>query len=203
MSSVPDRRYTIEEYLAFERASETKHEYYAGQIFAMSGASLPHNRITRNLLRAIGERLDNTPCEPLPNDMRVKAPSGLYTYPDAIIVCGKPQLDDATVDTLLNPAVLFEVLSPSTEAYDRGKKFDLYQSIPTLQEYVLIAQDWPAVYHYTRQGEEQKWLMDSYHQLNQSLTLNTVVCSVPLAEIYRQVEFPAELRLHDPQSLEP
>jgi Uma2 family endonuclease len=203
MSSIPDRRCTVEEYLALERGSERKHEFYNGRIFAMSVASLPHNRITRNLLCALGERLDGTLCEPLPNDMRARVPSGLYTYPDAIIVCGKPELEDAIADILINPTVLFEVLSPSTEAYDRGKKFDLYQSIPTLREYVLIAQDWPAIYQYTRQDDGQKWLMDSYYQWDETVVLNSVTCAIPVAQIYRQVEFPAELRLHDPQSLEP
>jgi Uma2 family endonuclease len=202
MTVATSKHDAVEEYLAFERASQTKHEYYSGRIYAKAGASLRHNRVTRNLRRALGERLDGTPCEPLPNDMRVKTPGDLDTYPDAIIVCGEPQLEDANADALLNPAVLFEVLSPSTEACDHEKKFDLYQTIVTLKEYALVAQDWPAVYHYARREPGAKREVDSFFQMDQTLVLNSLDCSIPLAEIYRQVEFPAELRLHEPHSLQ-
>ena len=132
MSSAATKiRFTAQEYLALERKSETRNEYYNGEIFAMAGASREHNLIVGNLLRDIGNQLEDRPCESYPSDMRVSIEAtGLYTYPDVAVVCGEPRFQDREVDTLLNPTVIIEVLSPSTEAYDRGVKFRHYRAHP-------------------------------------------------------------------------
>lgn len=203
MSSVPDRRYTPEEYLAFERASETKHEYYAGQIFAMTGAKLPHIRIVKNLMVALGKRLEETDCEPLCSDLRVKTTTGLYTYPDVIVVCGEPELEDTWRDTLLNPRILIEVLSPSTQDYDRGEKFEHYRTIPSLREYILVSQDRPQIVQSMRQASSDEWLSVWQVGVDEMLKLKSISCEIPLAEIYRQIEFPENhppLRPHDPHA---
>ena len=127
MSTAPNSRLTPAEYLAIERAAETRSEYFDGEMFAMSGASRAHNRISGNLLRRIDEQFDERPCEVFMSDMRVKVDSvGLYTYPDIVATCEKPTFEDEVVDTLLNPQVIVEVLFKSTEGYDRGKKFEYY-----------------------------------------------------------------------------
>ncbi|HXK03033.1 MAG TPA: Uma2 family endonuclease, partial [Verrucomicrobiae bacterium] len=124
MSTQAKNYLTPEQYLEIERKAEVKSEYYQGEMFAMSGASLSHNVILANAIRELGQQLRSKPCSVLPSDMRVFIQAtGLYTYPDAVVVCGEPKLQDKHFDTLLNPAVILEVLSPSTEAYDRGRKF--------------------------------------------------------------------------------
>ena len=149
MPAMPKPLLTPEEYLARERRAETKSEYLRGEVFAMAGASRAHNLIASNAAGELRQQLRDRPCEVYPSDMRVKvSPSGLYTYPDVTVVCGEPQFEDAEVDTLLNPKVLVEVLSPSTADYDRGGKFTHYRRLPSLQEYVLISQDRPLVEHY-------------------------------------------------------
>jgi Uma2 family endonuclease len=197
MSSVPDRRYTVEEYLAFERVSETKHEYYAGRIVPlyrdeelMAGASLPHTIIVGNLTKEIGLRLDDCGCLVLPQDIRVKTPSSFFTYPDLVIVCEEPQLEDSQHDTLLNPTILVEVLSPSTEAYDRGEKFELYSRIPSLREYILVSQDHPSISQFVRQESAESWLCNFPLGLDALLQLRSVSCVIELRKIYKQVKFP-------------
>lgn len=197
MSSVPDRRYTVEEYLAFERASETKHEYYAGRIVPlyrdeelMAGASLAHTIIVGNLTKELGLQLDECGCLVLPQDIRIKSATGFYTYPDVAVVCDEPQLENSRQDTLLNPTILIEVLSPSTESYDRDEKFQLYSSIPSLKEYILVAQDYPSISHYVRQDDPQKWLCHFHKGLSTSLELQSVTCSIELSKIYKRVKFP-------------
>jgi Uma2 family endonuclease len=129
------------EYLALERAAEHRHEYVSGRVYAMTGASREHNVIATNTSRALGNQLSGRPCETYQSDMRVKvSETGMYTYPDVVVACGTPAFEDAYVDTLLNPTVIIEVLSPSTEAYDRGEKFAHYRRLPSLREYLLIAQ---------------------------------------------------------------
>jgi Uma2 family endonuclease len=185
----PAKRYTVEEYLAMERASTEKHEYYRGEIFAMSGASLRHNRIQMNFLREVGLFLKGKGCDVFGSDLRVHIPSnGLYTYPDAVIVCGEPQLGDTEMDTLLNPGVIVEVLSKSTQSYDRGDKFNLYRAIPSLKEYILIASEAVGVEHYTKQ-ENDTWVLKEYKQLQDSLPVKTIAFSLPLSEIYAGVAF--------------
>ena len=146
--------YTTEDYLTQERSASYKSEYHEGQIYAMTGASRKHNLVSGNIYRELSLQLKKRSCEAYINDMRVKATEALsYYYPDVAVVCGAPQFEDAQVDTLLNPTLLIEVLSPSTEAYDRGKKFAHYRKIASLREYLLVAQDQPNIERYVRQGD--------------------------------------------------
>ena len=189
MSSVPRSRLSPEEYLAIERKAEFRSEFFEGEMFAMSGASRKHNLIGGSVGARLTLQLDDRDCEVYISDMRVKvSPTGLYTYPDVVVVCGEPRFEDAEVDTLLNPKVLFETLSKSTEGYDRGKKFEHYRTIASLAEYVLIAQDKPHVEHFLRQPDNQ-WLLSETNNLADTIQLPSIQCQLALAEIYRKVKF--------------
>jgi Uma2 family endonuclease len=189
MSTVSNRQIPVAEYLDFERASETRHEYYAGQVFAMTGASADHNWITGNLEAALRERLRGAKCRPYSRDMRVcTSESGLFTYPDIVVAC-PPEFRDDRLDTIINPQVVIEVLSPTTESYDRGKKFDLYREAASLKQYVLVAQDSVRIMSYVRQSDGVAWLMNPLERLDQALGLPTLNVSIPLSEIYRDAEF--------------
>ena len=151
MVSQPTHFYTPAEYLALEREADHKSEYLAGEIFALAGASEAHNTITLNFAAALHAQLRGRPCRVFANDLRVRVQaSGLYTYPDVLALCGERRFEDAHRDTLLNPTLIGEVLSPSTEAYDRGKQFGHYRRLESLIDYLLIAQDEVRVEHYTR-----------------------------------------------------
>lgn len=179
---------TSEEYLTFERASlDIKHEFYDGEVFAMVGASRHHNRINVNLTREIGNKLkdDDFHCEVFSNDMRVKIPDEKYTYPDLVITCGDAQFEDDEFDTLTNPVVIIEILSDSTERFDRTKKFFHYRKIPTLKEYILVSQHECWVEKYTCQNDI--WGYQSYEELDQTLTIVSANCELPLSEIYLNV----------------
>jgi Uma2 family endonuclease len=181
---------TPEQYLAFERASPLRHEYHAGSIFAMSGASRAHNLIAGNLCAELSRQLRDRPCEAYITDMRVLVrPTGLYTYPDIVAVCDEPQFQDSAVDTLLNPTLIIEVLSPSTEAHDRGAKFAHYRRLESLRQYVLVAQDQVRVERYTRQGDE--WLLAELGGLGETLDLASIDCAVRLRDVYAKVRFGA------------
>ncbi len=194
MSTAEKRHYTPQEYLAFERASETKHEFYQGEIFAMTGASREHNLIVFNLLREIGNHLENTPCEVYPSDMRVKVnATGLYTYPNVTVVCSQPRFENDVFDTLLNPKLIVEVLSESTEAYDRGQKFAQYRTIPSLEEYILISQNAYFVEDFTKQ-ENGQWLLSEARGPEASIQFHSIDCSLTMAELYRRVEIPEKTR---------
>ena len=190
-SALLNRRYTLEEYLALEKNSEQRYEYFDGEVVAMGGASLNHNRITRNIIRSLENALAEQGCEVLPADMRVKVPKAFpYRYPDAVVVCGEPIIEDMLgQEMLVNPLVIFEVLSPTTEAYDRGVKFAAYQSITSFQEYVLIAQDRPHTTHYVRQPHG-KWLRSDVEGIHSVLSLESVHCRLECSDVYRRVEFP-------------
>jgi len=188
VAALAKRRYTLAEYLELEKHTAERYEYCGGEVVAMSGASLRHNRIVRNLMRAIDARLEGKPCEVLPTDMRIKVPKALpYRYADLVVVCGEPLLEDLQgVEILVNPLVIIEVLSASTEAYDRGIQFFEYQSIASFQEYVLIAQDRPYITHYVRQNSGE-WLRSDLYGVAVPLVLRTLDCAIPVAEMYRQV----------------
>ena len=189
MSAIPKVKLTAAEYLAKERQAEFRSEFYRGEMFAMAGTSREHSLIVGNLLRELGTQFKGRSCEVYPNDMRVKvSASGLYTYPDVVIVCGQPEFEDANVDILLNPTVLIEVLSPSTESYDRGAKSEQYRRLPSLGEYVLIAQDRPHVEVYIRQ-DNGDWLLREAGDLSRIVTLSSVSVSLPLSEIYDRIKF--------------
>lgn len=182
--------FTPEEYLARERKALDKSEYRDGQIHAMPGASRKHNLITGNTLAELNVQLRNRVCEVYPSDMRVKVGStGRYTYPDVVVVCDEPRFEDSHFDTLLNPTVLIEVLSPSTAAYDRGEKFASYQKLDSLCEYVLISQDRVRVEYYLRQ--EQTWDLTEFHSLSDAFQLVSIGCELSLQAIYAKVQFSA------------
>ena len=187
MSTLTAQTYlTPEEYLTWERKQPFKNEYHNGQIIAMSGASRSHNRITVDITIQLGNQLMNSECEVFANEMRVRtSPEISYFYPDVIVVCGEPRFEDDTFDTLLNPIVVVEVLSPSTAAYDRGEKFEYYKQLASLQEYILISQDRVRVESYQRQGT--RWLHNTLQRLEDLLSLPSIECEVPLRAIYRRV----------------
>ncbi|MGI8495701.1 MAG: Uma2 family endonuclease [Pyrinomonadaceae bacterium] len=187
MSAIPKTLLTAEEYLAFERKSEFRHEYYRGEIFQMSGASREHNLIVFNLARQISSQLRGKNCEGYANDMRVFTPiTGLYTYPDLTVVCGEPEFADAEFDTLLNPVILIEVLSPSTADYDRGKKFWNYQSIETLREYLLIAQDEIKIEHLIKLANG-RWDVREYSLPDAKIELSSIGIGLEISEIYEKI----------------
>ena len=178
---------TPEEYLAFERKATTKHEYLNGQIVAMSGASFAHNFLTMNTANQLYNQLIGGECQVATSDMRVKVTQiDSYFYPDVVVVCGEPRAEDDTFDTLLNSTVVVEVLSPSTETYDRGEKFEHYQQIASLKEYVLISQDKIRVEHYHRQ--ETGWMQTEFRGLEDVLSLLSIGCELRLQDVYRRVE---------------
>jgi Uma2 family endonuclease len=188
--AVAEKLYTEEEYLALERAADHKSEYINGRIYAMAGATEPHNLAAGNTYGEFRNQFRGRPCRPYTNDMRVRvSETGLYTYPDVVAVCGEPEFLDEKRDTLLNPTVLVEVLSPSTEAYDRGDKFAHYRRLRSVQEVLLVAQDRVLIEHYVRQGE--KWLLTEYNSLGAVIPLESVGVSLRVAEVYDRVEFPA------------
>ncbi len=190
MSLQPKPRLTPEDYLALERSADCKSEYFNGETFAMTGASEPHNLVVINTIRELSTQLKKRPCKVYANDMRVKVdPTGLYTYPDVVVTCGKAQFDGMHLDTLLNPTVIVEVLSDSTEAYDRGRKFEHYRKLDSLAEYLLIAQNRPHVESYRRQAS-QEWLLTECSALDGTLRLSSIDCDLALAEIYDKVELP-------------
>lgn len=180
-------RLTPEEYLALERAATSKSEFFNGEMFAMAGATEEHVLIVVNVAGELRAQLRGRPCRTYSNDMRVKvSETGMYTYPDVVVVCGEPQFDDEHRDTLLNPTAIFEVLSPSTEAYDRGEKFAQYQRLESLREYVLIAQDRHRVEQYVRQQEGQ-WLYSEVRGLGETVHLPSIGCDIALSEVYDKV----------------
>jgi Uma2 family endonuclease len=189
MSAIPKTKLTPAEYLEFERRSEIKHEYFDGEIFAMSGAKRNHNKITTNLSGLVWQHLKGKNCENYANDMRVFVPeTGLYTYPDLVVVCGKPIFQDDVFDTLLNPVLLIEVLSETTESYDRGKKFQHYRSIESLQEYVLVAQDEARIEKYVRRGDGF-WLLSEAVGMSAEIEFSSIECLIALREVYDKINF--------------
>jgi Uma2 family endonuclease len=188
MSSVPKRLLKPADFLAQERQAPLESEYYQGEVFAMARASRQNNRIAFNLIRDASRQLKGRPCEIYPSGMRVKVTkTGLYTNPDATIVCDHPQFEDAETDTLLNPLVIFEVLFPSAERYDRGARTAQYRTVSSLRECLLIAQDEPRVEHYVRQGDSN-WPVTELTKLTDSIRLTSVPVVISLAELYDRVE---------------
>jgi len=175
---------TPQEYLAQERLSQTKHEYIKGEIFAMSGGSFAHNLISSNLIATLHSQLKKRPCCVLPSDQRVQVIEG-YVYPDITIVCGQPQFSDG--DNLTNLIAIIEVLSPSTADYDGSGKFARYRQNPSIQEYLLVAQDKQHVMHYVRQANN-RWLLTEYFDENAQFELLSIACTLTFADIYDKVE---------------
>jgi Uma2 family endonuclease len=180
---------TPEEYLAFERTAENKNEYVNGEIFAMTGASRKHNLIVANIAGELREQLKGKPCEMYPGEMRVKAPaSRSYVYPDVVVVCDEPKFEDDQLDTLLNPTLIVEVLSKSTESYNRLAKSAYYRTIESLAEYLLVAQDECRVEQYVKQPDG-RWLLADVRSRESLIVLEAIGCSLSLEDIYERISF--------------
>jgi Uma2 family endonuclease len=180
---------TPEEYLKNERLSSEKHEYRNGQIVAMAGASITHNRLVFNCAASLGPQLRGTACSGFNSDLRVRAPGARsYFYPDMVIVCGEEEFDDDQFDTLVNPVALVEVLSPSTESHDRGDKFAAFRTIESLRDYILISQDTMRVEHFARQ-DGGAWLLRAYEKPEDSFAFTGAPVTLRVAEVYERVSF--------------
>jgi Uma2 family endonuclease len=189
MSTQPKTYLTPEQYLEIERKAEFKSEYYQGEMFAMAGARWAHNLILLNLASELRQQLRSRPCSVTSSDMRVRVNAkGLYTYPDVVVVCGEPQFLDERRDTLLNPTLIVEVLSESTEQYDRGRKFEHYRPLESLAEYLLVSSERVSVERYTRQPDGS-WNYIAKASLEDSLDLPSVGCHLALADLYEKVDF--------------
>jgi len=182
--AAPVRRYTPDEYLALEREAEYKSEYVDGYIYAMSGGTANHSRLKVDLTWLVRTQTQDGHCEVFDSDLLVRVDPGRYAYPDLIVVCGESQLDR---DVLLNPTAIFEVLSPSTEAGDRGEKWQRYRRMPSLRHYVLISQAEPLVEVFTREGDV--WTFNDADGLDSSIHLASIGCTLSLGDLYARVAF--------------
>lgn len=188
MTSLPatKKTWTPEEYLAWERLQLEKHQFFGGEVFDMAGATFEHNQIVINVAAELRAALRQKPCRVCASDLRVKVPAtGLYTYPDVSVVCGRPEFEDDKLDTLLNPLVLVEVLSESTEDYDRGTKFTNYRTIASFRDYVLIATDQVLVEYHTRK-DDGSWVLREY-RAGERFTVESVGCELAVDELYLKV----------------
>lgn len=191
-----NRPVTPADYLAAERKAGTRSEYVNGKVYAMAGASRQHVAIVANLAYLLVGQSKGRPCMTFTNDMRLKvSDTRLYTYPDVAALCGEPEFEDAEQDTLTNPSLIIEVLSDSTERYDRGEKFAHYRRLASLHDYVLVSQHRPLVEHFTRHGEE--WILRMAEGLEARLPLPGMACELPLADIYDKVGFGGEEPISD------
>lgn len=183
----PLARLTAEQYLSQERQSETKSEYFNGEIFAMAGASREHNQISVNLVRVLGNQLLEKPCGVYSSDMKVRIEKARkYTYPDIVVACQMERFEDEHRDVLLNPVAIIEILSDSTEAYDRGRKFLHYQLLDSLIVYLLVSQDAPRIEMFTRH-ENNAWLYTEFHGLDAIVKIESIGCSLRLGDVYHKV----------------
>ncbi len=188
MSAAPQMTISPEEYLAAERASATKHEYIDGRVYAMAGASEAHNLISGNIYASLHAQLRRRPCRAYMSDLRVKVSEmGAYVYPDVVAVCGERRFDDVQKDTLLNPNIVFEVSSPSTERYDKESKFMQYSALTSLQEYLLVAQNRRLIVHTTRQVDS--WTTRIFSSNDDILTLTSIGCEIRMSDVYEGVDF--------------
>jgi Uma2 family endonuclease len=188
MATNPKTLLTEDEYLAFERRSEFRHEYLAGEVFDMTGASREHNLIVTNLVITLGNQSRDRDCNVYANDMRVKVRRARhYAYPDVVVTCGEEEFEDAELDTLLNPLVIFEVLSDSTEAYDRGKKFESYQRVESLTDYLLVSQHARRIEQFTR-GGGRDWVYKEAHEPGDVVRIQSIGCDLRLEDVYLKVE---------------
>jgi len=195
----PKLRFTVDEYLARERAAEERHIYLDGDIFAMAGESPAHGDIATNLTGIVYNQLRGTPCRARTKETKVRSgptplaghgTQGFFSYPDLVVVCGEPEYHDAVRDAILNPKVIVEVLSPGTETFDRGEKFARYRAWnPTLTDYVLVSQDRPQIEHYQRQADGS-WSSQRHTGLDSSVVLASIACTLKLADVYERVAFP-------------
>jgi len=186
---VKTRPLTPEEYLRIEREAPYKSEYYGGEMFSMAGGSPRHSRIATNIAGYLTNALKGRRCTPYNSDLRIGIPGeGLYTYPDVSVFCAPLTFLPGTDDTATNPTVIVEVLSKTTEAYDRGRKFEHYRRLPSLREYVLVSQDAPTLERFTREGDG-RWVLTAAHGLEATIPLDALETALPLAEVYDKVDF--------------
>jgi len=189
MSSRPKTFLSEAEYLELERKAEFKSEYFQGEMFAMSGGTRWHGLIATNLVGELRQQLKGKPCQAYGSDLRVRvSPSRLYTYPDVTVACPELKFADDQQDTLLNPTVIVEILSDSTRGYDRGRKFQYYRTLPSLQEYLTVEQSSTHAEQWTRQPGNQ-WLLSEFSELDQTIELPSIGCVLKMSEIYDKVEF--------------
>jgi Uncharacterized protein conserved in cyanobacteria len=189
MSALPKTKLSPTDYLKLERDSDVKHEFFNGEMFAMAGAKRRHNLIALNIGSEVRQHLKGKDCEAYPSDMRVYVGKfGLYTYPDISVVCGKPVFQDDVLDTLVNPVLLIEILSDSTEGYDRGRKFQHYRSIESLREYVLVSQNDALIEKYVKQGDGF-WVLSDAVGVDSSIIFESIDCAISLAEVYDKIDF--------------
>ncbi len=189
MTAAAKLRLTPEEYLAGERFADTKSEYYDGETFAMAGGSEPHSLISMNVGGELRQQLLAKPCRVYNSDLKVRATETAYAYPDVTVVCGEPEFEDEQADVLLNPTVIVEVLSPTTEGWDRGGKFERYRERASLQEYLLLAQDRVHGERFARQPHGE-WLLSVVDGRDGVLSLPSIGCQLALARVYHMVAFP-------------
>lgn len=179
--------FTVEEYFALEENADHRSEYFGGEVFAMAGGSVNHNQIAGNLYTSLRGALGRKSCRTFMADMRLfVARYGLYTYPDIMVICGGIDFAPKRTDTVTNPVVLFEVLSPSTEAYDRGKKFEFYRTLPSLRDYVLVDQERVHIEHY-RLADNRQWVLTVLDDAGEQLVIESIGAELPLSSIYEQV----------------
>ena len=198
------RSYTAEEYLAMERKSKRRHQYLDGDIFAMAGESWNHAVISSNVARSLGNQLENKPCHTVSKDTKVRSgpflrgankSSGLFSYPDIVIVCDEPEFYDDATDVVLNPKVIVEVLSPATEKFDRGEKFHRYQTYnPTLTDYLLVSQDKAQIEQYTRKSNGT-WSYEIHSGMNATINIRSIGCRVKMKDVYARIKFKPKKRL--------
>ena len=181
-------KYSIEEYLQMEEASDEKHEYYQGDIFAMAGAKVPHNIISVNLIKLLGQKLKGKSCEPFNSDQRIYIPqNSLFTYPDISIICGEIVTLNNDDWNIINPVVIIEVLSKATKNYDRGDKFKLYRDIATLKEYILIDSETISIEAF-RINDGGHWELEEYKKADNILLIKCIQVSIPVTEIYERTD---------------
>lgn len=190
MGALPITKLSVEEYLARDRAAEWPSEYHDGEVFPMVAVSWAHSHISSNVTRGLGNLLAKTPCSVAGAGLRVRASGTQFVIPDLVVVCGKPVLTDEHQDTLINPKVIIEILSPSTADYDYGQKFILYRRLESFEEYVLVAQDQARVEVF-RKTPDKRWLLTTYEGLQAVAGIECLGVSLPLGEVYEGIELPA------------
>jgi Uma2 family endonuclease len=186
MGAIPVHKLSVEEYLALDRAAEQRSEYYDGEIFPVVAATWEHARVAANAVRRLSERLDGHACQAASSSIRIQVSPTKFVYPDLVVVCGNPAFADEARDTITNPKVIVEVLSPSTADYDYGGQFALYRSLASFEEYLLIAQDEPRIEVF-RKTEDRRWILTSYEGIENTVRVESLDISLPLSEIYMGV----------------
>lgn len=188
MSTQKIKKLTPEEYLDIERNAEFKSEYYNGEMFALAGASYVHNKISSNIHVSLANQLKGKECQVFQSDLKTKEQvSGLFTYPDIVLICGEPEFYDEEKDVVVNPTVIMEILSKSTETYDRGFKFELYRRIKSLKDYLMVSQDKISIEYYSR-NTDNSWTLKEFSNINQSIELKSIDCILDLKDVYLKID---------------